>query len=133
MKTVKQDFHDCFSYENLKNIFLEDVKLSNVMGVDNITPAVFERELEGNIKLIERKVIDGTYRFTRYKEKVISKGAKKLPRVVYIPTIRDRITLKALNCRVPDDRISQRSYPLLASRELIKQFIQERLHVHQAA
>ncbi|QQK64907.1 RNA-dependent DNA polymerase [Cobetia sp. cqz5-12] len=97
MKTVKQDFHDYFSYENLKNIFLEDVKLSNVMGVDNITPAVFERELEGNIKLIERKVIDGTYRFTRYKEKVISKGAKKLPRVVYIPTIRDRITLKALN------------------------------------
>ncbi|MCO7233959.1 MULTISPECIES: GTP pyrophosphokinase family protein [unclassified Cobetia] len=37
------------------------------------------------------------------------------------------------NCRVPDDRISQRSYPLLASRELIKQLIQEKLHGHQAA
>ncbi|WP_158773338.1 hypothetical protein [Cobetia sp. L2A1] len=36
-------------------------------------------------------------------------------------------------CRVPDDQISQRSYPLLASCELIKQFIQERLHGHQAA
>ncbi len=36
-------------------------------------------------------------------------------------------------CRVPDDRISQRSYPLLASRELIKQLIQEKLHGHQAA
>ena len=40
---------------------------------------------------------------------------------------------KVTICRVPDDRISQRSYPLLASRELIKQLIQEKLHGHQAA
>lgn len=37
------------------------------------------------------------------------------------------------NCRVPDDQMSYRSYPLLAARELLKQFIREQVHGHQAA
>ena len=36
-------------------------------------------------------------------------------------------------CRVPDDRIAYRSYPLLAARELLQQFIREQVHGHQAA
>ncbi|WP_219993102.1 hypothetical protein, partial [Chromohalobacter israelensis] len=31
-------------------------------------------------------------------------------------------------CRVPDDRIAYRSYPLLAARELLQQFIREQIH-----
>jgi len=36
-------------------------------------------------------------------------------------------------CRVPDDQIVYRSYPLLAARELLQQFIREQVHEHQAA
>lgn len=36
-------------------------------------------------------------------------------------------------CRVPDDQMSYRSYPLLAARELLQQFIREQVHGHQAA
>jgi len=36
-------------------------------------------------------------------------------------------------CRVPDDQIAYRSYPLLAARELLQQFIREQVHGHQAA
>ena len=38
----------------------------------------------------------GTYNFTKYKEKLISKGAGKSPRQLSIPTIRDRLTLKII-------------------------------------
>lgn len=37
------------------------------------------------------------------------------------------------SCRVPDDQIAYRSYPLLAARELLQQFIWEQVHEHQAA
>ncbi|WP_156804815.1 hypothetical protein [Vreelandella jeotgali] len=37
------------------------------------------------------------------------------------------------NCRVPDDQMSDRSYPLLIARELLQQFIREQRHGHQAA
>ncbi|BCA91579.1 MAG TPA: hypothetical protein DHW46_00530 [Halomonas sp.] len=36
-------------------------------------------------------------------------------------------------CRIPDDQIAYKSYPLLAARELLQQFIQEQVHGHQAA
>jgi len=38
-----------------------------------------------------------------------------------------------VNCRVPDDQMGYRSYPLLAARELLQQFIQEQAYGHQTA
>jgi len=38
-----------------------------------------------------------------------------------------------INCRVSDDQMSYRSYPLLAARELLEPFIGEQIHGHQAA
>ncbi|GKW50171.1 hypothetical protein [Halomonas sp. NCCP-2165] len=40
---------------------------------------------------------------------------------------------RKISCRVPDDQMSYRSYPLLAARELLQQFIWEQVHGHQAA
>lgn len=36
------------------------------------------------------------------------------------------------SCRVPDDQMSYRSYPLLAAKELLHQFIREQGYGHQA-
>ena len=38
----------------------------------------------------------------------------------------------AASCRVPDDQMSYRRYPLLAAKELLQQFIREQGYGHQA-
>ena len=45
----------------------------------------------------------------------------------------ERLMRHIPSCRVPDDQMSYRSYPLLAARELLQQFIREQVHGHQAA
>lgn len=40
---------------------------------------------------------DGSHTFTSYRQKLLSKGAEKLPRVIAIATARDRIVLKGLS------------------------------------
>ena len=52
--------------------------------------------LDEEIALIISKVDARTYKFTGYKEKLISKGPEKPPRQISIPTIRDRLTLRVL-------------------------------------
>ncbi len=60
---------------------------------------VFEQRLSQNISVIERKISNGTYRFTAFKERLILKGAGKAPRQISIPTVRDRLVLRAL-CQI---------------------------------
>lgn len=44
----------------------------------------------------ESKILNGTYTFSPYKEVLKLKGAGKFPRVIGIPTLRDRLVLAAL-------------------------------------
>lgn len=48
------------------------------------------------MSVISRKVLGGKYQFTKYKLRLVSKGQGKVPRDISIPTIRDRIALRAL-------------------------------------
>lgn len=70
--------------------------LSGASGVDNLSQKQFWPRLNDEIPLISRKVLDGNYYFTKYKLQLISKGRGKVPREISIPTIRDRIALRAL-------------------------------------
>lgn len=65
-------------------------------GIDRINRKTFEKDLSTHLKTIVRKVNNGTYKFSKYREKLISKGRDKAPRVISIPTIRDKIVLRAL-------------------------------------
>ncbi|WP_185094351.1 reverse transcriptase domain-containing protein [Vibrio crassostreae] len=65
--------------------------------MDCIQPKHFAKIQSQELHTIVTKVYFGNYNFTRYKEKLISKGANKHPRQIAIPTLRDRITQKALN------------------------------------
>lgn len=80
-------------------IYERHISITNAVGIDKLNKKSFEKRLDHEIGLVSNKVFSGTYRFSQYKEKLISKGADKLPRVVSIPTFRDRITLRAL-CNV---------------------------------
>lgn len=84
-----------FSQEQLQQIYSDKIKYRATVGMDRITPKVFEDKLDDNIQVISRKVLSGTYKFTRYREVLISKGRGKEPRVISIPTIRDKLTLSA--------------------------------------
>ena len=65
--------------------------------MDRVVPASFEEKLDDNVELVSRKVLSGKYKFTHYREILISKGRDKSPRVISIPTIRDKLALAAFH------------------------------------
>lgn len=91
-----QQYPRIFNAENLRDLFNEKIILSSAVGRDGVKRGMFADNLESEIGLILSKVEAQTYQFTGYKEKLISKGAGKEPRQLSIPTVRDRVTLRAL-------------------------------------
>lgn len=94
--SVRGRFEYFFSDKNLHCTYDENVILSSASGIDNLSQKQFWPRLNDEIQIISRKVLNGNYRFTKYKIKLISKGRGKVPREISIPTIRDRIALRAL-------------------------------------
>ncbi len=89
-------FEDYFSIDYLSHIYNLHIRNSNATGLDNTTHETFKRNLHSELSIISRKVVNGTYRFTKFKLKLISKGRGKTPREISIPTIRDRLVLRCL-------------------------------------
>lgn len=75
-------FRRYFSSNRLKNIYSDKIKYRATVGMDRITPAAFENKLDENVRLISQKVLSGKYKFTCYREVLISKGRGKEPRVI---------------------------------------------------
>jgi len=91
-----ETFEDFFSEINLQKVFEERLSESSFRGADGITVRRFDSDIESQTKLISSRVLDEGYTFSRYKEKLILKGAKSLPRQISIPTVRDALTLRTL-------------------------------------
>jgi hypothetical protein len=106
MKNIKTQFDECFSEENLTRIFQEIIVYSGGTGIDNINQYTFRNQQEEQIKILSRKMRAGSYDFTKYKLSLISKGRGKPPREISIPTVRDRISLRAM-CDFLQKRFSQ--------------------------
>ncbi|HFJ2066647.1 TPA: reverse transcriptase domain-containing protein [Salmonella enterica] len=96
MSNAARIFKRCFTVKNLKKIYFEKIKGSGAIGIDRVRPTGFEKNHASELLLISRKVANSSYNFTAYKEKLISKGANSFPRQISIPTVRDRIALRAL-------------------------------------
>ena len=94
--SASKEFRKCFTHANLRRIYNDKVKTSGAIGLDRNRPVHLESRLDAEIDLIVKKVFEGSYRFTAYKEKLILKGSDSLPRQISIPTARDRIVLRAL-------------------------------------
>lgn len=93
--SAAQLFRHYFTPKQLKETYYNKIKYHTTIGMDRITPIVFENQLENHIQVISKKALSGTYRFTHYREILISKGRGKAPRVISIPTIRDKLALSA--------------------------------------
>lgn len=91
-----KDFDKKFTINYLEKFFFENMMAKCTVGVDRVNFKNFKNNLSENSSIIERKVKNGTYTFSRYKEVLILKGKDKLPRTIYIPTIRDKIVLSLL-------------------------------------
>lgn len=91
--SAAHQFVKAFSPQSLNDIYIERIQHRASIGLDSITPKSFEKNVSTNIQLISKKVLNGTYSFTRYREVLISKGRGKEPRVISIPTIRDKLAL----------------------------------------
>lgn len=95
--TASKIFNELFKEHNLKNTYYSKIAHKASPGIDRVNRVIFEKKINENIKQISKKVVQGNYKYIAYKEKLISKGKGKLPRVISIPTIRDKITLNMLN------------------------------------
>lgn len=95
MKAFKS-FNKRFTKKNLKSTYKEKTIDSGAIGIDKINHNNFDENLAENINTVKRKVKNNTYKFTVYKQKLISKGPDSKPRTISIPTIRDRLTLRCM-------------------------------------
>ncbi|MBN3215852.1 reverse transcriptase/maturase family protein [Pectobacterium polaris] len=89
-------FDSHYDVDYLKDVYLNNVSLSAATGIDNMSHQLLWPILDEQLGIINRKVVSSTYTFSKYKLKLISKGRGKSPREISIPTIRDKIALKAL-------------------------------------
>lgn len=90
-------FADLFSAEALIETFEARFAKSSGKGVDRVNGTQYARFAEAEFKIVSQKCIAGTFRFSPYLENLKPKGRKKFPRVIGIPTIRDRVVLSQLN------------------------------------
>jgi retron-type reverse transcriptase len=94
--SASSDFRKLFSKKHLIDIFNSSIRYRSAVGIDRINTKLFETNLNEHLHIIRRKAFNGTYRFSQYREKLILRGQKKHPRPISIPTIRDKLTQKAL-------------------------------------
>lgn len=85
-----------FQPAHLRQLFFDKIVRSRATGKDGIRVATFEANLEFNVHLISRKVLDSSFKFTPFKQRLLLKGPGKPPREICIPTVRDRLVLRAV-------------------------------------
>ncbi len=90
------DITEYFNDNYLKELFQEKLAGSKAKGIDKKSSLHLNKNIDSEISIITRKVNNGTYCFSPFLEKLKLKGRNKTPRVISIPTIRDRVLLLAI-------------------------------------
>ena len=88
---------DYFNEIYLKDYFNRNIRKKKGGGRDNLSPDKFFEKYVNDFDNIASRCLDGTYRFSYYNEKLVLKSRNKYPRVLSIPSIRDRLVLGVLN------------------------------------
>ncbi|WP_026480986.1 reverse transcriptase domain-containing protein [Ahrensia sp. 13_GOM-1096m] len=96
-QTPKQIFDSHLSKGFLIQTFENYIDSSAKAGADGQSTKAFNANLDNELTTIIRKIRLGTYEFTSYREKLISKGLGKNPRQISVPTVRDKLVLKFLS------------------------------------
>lgn len=88
------------------NILKTDISRSKGVGLDGLSPRKIPLMADGErtrmAEIVVHRLRSETYCFTPYREFLVTKGRGVPPRVIAIPTIRDRLALKILSQLVGD-------------------------------
>ena len=109
--------NEYFIEKNLTVLYENKYKNSKSKGLDKVNCLNFKKDNE--LSIINRKVLDSSYVFTPYLEILKLKGRFKLPRLISVPTLRDRITLLALKEYLHD------KFPESVNRKLPNNYIKD--------
>jgi hypothetical protein len=82
------------SINEITSIFSNYIIRHNIIGIDNIDNHSFWKSIAAHANHISNSI--SNYKYSPYMEKLISKGRNIEPRVISIPTIKDRIVLYVL-------------------------------------
>src|SRR5688572_5848458 len=93
---LEDAFEVLFSADQLHEVFRQRFANSPAKGCDRLNGFQFEARAKGDLEAAARKLISGRFRFSPYLESLKIKGRDRNPRMVSIPTIRDRIVLNQL-------------------------------------
>lgn len=93
--TPYQLLQKVYRIKNLKEVNKKYAS-SSLRGTDRLSGIQFQAQLKPQLKTINTKCRKGNYNFAPYLEKLSVKGRGKSPRIVGIPTVRDRIALSVL-------------------------------------
>ena len=94
LKEIHMTFEEVLDINNIRLLYESKISVKPTKGVDGISPSTFRTDTE--FAIIQRKCLNDSYNFSFYLEKLVSKGAKKIPRVLSVATVRDRLTLIVL-------------------------------------
>ncbi|MFD1445786.1 reverse transcriptase domain-containing protein [Oceanobacillus profundus] len=95
--SASTEFKKYYSITQLENVFKVFIKSNTAIGIDKMTYNSFVDNQTELFSLINKKVLNGSYKFTSYKEKLILKSRNSYPRLISIPTLRDKLVLKSLH------------------------------------
>lgn len=90
-------FEALFSPDALFQTFVESFSNHTGKGTDRLNGFQFTLRAADELTIASAKCLGGTYRFAPYLEVLKAKGRRKSPRIIGIPTIRDRVVLSQLN------------------------------------
>lgn len=110
-------FRSNFTPDALSQIVDLHLQPGVARGVDGVHYERFLEIRDTEIELISERAYSARYKFSPYKQKLILKGADDKPRSVSIPTLRDRVALRALNnflSAVFPDCKPQHSHPVIS-------------------
>ena len=82
MKRYQVKFEKMFSEKEIKKAFWNKISKNNVCGLDGICNDHYYSILEDEVKIINKKVMNGTYKFTPFLEKLIIKRKDCNPRQI---------------------------------------------------
>lgn len=79
------------------DLYSQFIEGGAAVGRDGVRVEMFGENIESEIEIVLRKIRAGCYKYTVYREKLISKGVGKFPRQISVPTIRDKLVHKFLS------------------------------------
>lgn len=95
-KPAPASWADLISPHALTALFRRNFAGVGGRGIDRISAEAFAARLPAEVDVLARKALDASYSFTPYLERLVLKGRGKVPRVLSVPAIRDRLLMHQL-------------------------------------